>query len=279
VPKSSNRKNETRRANRDRRQRLEELRRQQRATERRKNMLFAGGAIAVGIALIAGAVIPTYLHDRSQKQKKKEAAEKARKVLQLAPTAAERAAGCLGVHQDPISPAAQHVTTPIDYSAEKYGDTNGGTPPLPPSGGKHNTVSLGDKNRFYPLSAKPRPERAVHNLEHGQVVVWYDAKVPAQQVTQLQALATTLPRLLAVGWYQGDLPSDKHVVLTSWARTDRCGSVSPDVIRSFYSKNVDNDLIAPESGLPAISSADQFAPDVLPGSSPSPSPSASASKK
>jgi hypothetical protein len=279
VPKSSSRKNDTRRANRDRRQRLEELRRQQRAAERRKNLLFTGSAILIAAALIAAAVVPTWLHDRAKKHKAAQAAKKERQVIQLAPTAAEKAAGCLGVHQDPISPAAQHYTTPIDYTKEKFGDTNGGTPPIPPSGGRHNPVSLGDKNRFYPLSEKPRPERAVHNLEHGFVVAWYDAKLPAADVKTLQTLTTKFPRFLAVGWYQGDLPAGKHMVLPSWARTERCSTANQGVISSFVSAHTDSDL-APEKGLPAISGADNYPPGVLPGlasSSPSPSTSPSAS--
>jgi len=278
VPKSSSRKNDTRKANRDRRQRLEELRRQQRAAERRKNFIFTGSAILIAVALIAGAVIPTYIHDRNKKRKAAEAAKKQRQVIQLAPTAAEKAAGCLGVHQDPLSAAALHVTTPIDYSKEKNGDTNGGTPPIPPTGGKHNPISLGDKNRFYPLADKPRPERAVHNLEHGYVVAWYDSKLPADQVAHLQALASAgnLSRLLVVGWTEGDLPANKHIVLTSWGRTDRCTKVSDDVINSFYKAHL-NSSLSPEAGLPAIQGADSYPANTLPGSSPAPSPSTSAS--
>src|SRR4051812_43724567 len=284
VPKSSSRKNDTRKANRDRRQRLDELRRQQRAAERRKNFIFTGSAIFIALALIAGAVIPTYLHDRSKKHKAAEAAKKQRQVIQLAPTAAEKAAGCLGVHQDPLSAAALHVTAPIDYTKEKNGDTEGGTPPIPPSGGKHNPVSLGDKTRFYPLSDQPRPERAVHNLEHGYVVAWYDSKLPAADVKTLQTLATapSTPRMLVVGWSQSDLPGDKHLVLTSWGRTERCATAAAPVIQSFYSSHVDSTL-APEKGLPVIQGADTLPAGQLPPTSasatPSPTPSATSAKK
>ena len=285
MAKGSSRKNDTRKANRDRRQRLEELRKQQRAAERRKNFLFTGSAIVIAIALIAGAVIPTYLHDRAKKRKAAEALKKERRVIQLAPTAAEKSAGCLGVHQDPLSAAALHVTTPIDYSKEKNGDTDGGTPPIPPSGGKHNPISLGDTNRFYPVADKPRPERAVHNLEHGYVVAWYDSKLPAADVKTLQTLTSSLQRFLVVGWYQGDLPADKHLVLTSWGRTERCSTASADVIRNFVSKHVDAN-IAPEKGFPPIQGADNYPASVLPGpaqasasASPSPTPSATSTSK
>jgi hypothetical protein len=273
VPKSSQRRNDARRANKDRRARLEDLRRQQRAAERRKNMITFGAASVVGVGLLAGAIIPAVLHDRAQ-------AAKSKPGYQAKPTAAERAAGCDGVHNDPLSAGGTtaHTTAPIDYTKEKFGDTRGGTLPIPPTGGHHNPVSLGDTNRFYPLSEKPRPERAVHNLEHGYVVVWYDDKVPAAQVATLQALASepNNSRLLVVGWWQSELPAGKHVVLTSWARTDRCATASDAVVTSFYKAHV-NASFAPETGLGPISGADKIPPGSLPASSPAPTASASAS--
>jgi hypothetical protein len=272
VPKSSKNKHETRRANRDRRQRLEELRSQQKAAERRKNWLFAGSAIVVALILIGAAVIPAYIHDRNKKAKEKAG-------YQFAPTSAEKAAGCLGVHNDPLSAAAQHVEGPIDYTKEKYGDDRDGTVPIPPTGGKHNALSLGDTVRFYPLSDKPRPERAVHNLEHGYIVVWYDSKLPEDQVTKLQELAKsgTLTRLLVVGWWQSDLPADKHVVFTSWGRTDRCTTVSDAVATKFYQDHL-NSEVAPEAGSAPIQGADSIPAGKLPSGNPStmPSPGATA---
>lgn len=274
MPKSSQRKNDVRRANRDRRARLEEMRRQQRQTERRKNMLFASSAGVVAAGLIAAAVVPAYLHDQAQKAKSKAG-------HQFAPTAAEKAAGCDGVHNDPVSPAAIHVANKtIDYAKQKYGDTRGGTPPLPPSGGPHNPVPLGDTTRFYGLDQNPRPERAVHDLEHGYIVGWYDSGLPAQQVSQLQQLATdpSLSRLLIVGWTQGALPDGKHFVLTSWGRTDRCASVSTAVVRQFYSAHV-NSKLAPEAGV-GTQGGEQFPASDLntlttPPSSTSPTPTSS----
>ena len=282
MAKGSSRKNDTRKANRDRRQRLEELRRQQRAAERRKNLLFTGSAILIAVGLIAGAVIPTYLHDRAKKRKAAEALKKERRVVQLAPTAAEKAAGCTGVHQDPLSPAANHVpNAAIDYTKSKFGDAAGGTQALPPSGGPHNPVPLGDKVRFYPLSEKPRPERAVHNLEHGYVVGWYDSSLPAADVTKLQGMAKdpSLSQMLVVGWTQGALPSAKPFVLTSWGRTERCATVSEDVVKAFYAKFVNNKNLAPEVGSGAMG-GDAFPADTVNttpvSSSSSPTPSASA---
>lgn len=281
MPKSSQRKNDTRRANRDRRARLEELKRQQRQAERRKNYLYAGSAIVVAVLLIGGAVVPTFLHDRSVSAKNK---ERSKVGFQATPTAAERAAGCDGTHNDPVARGAIHVPNqPIDYTTKTNGDTRGGTLAIPPSGGAHNPVPLGDKARFYGLDQKPRPERAVHNLEHGYVVAWYDSGLNGLQVRQLQQLATdpSLPRLLVVGWWQGQLPAGKHLVLTSWGRTDRCSSASPAVIRDFYAAHVDAPL-APEAGSGA-GGGEQFpANDLITAPaamSPTPTPTPTKTKK
>jgi hypothetical protein len=174
----------------------------------------------------------------------------------------------------------------IDYSKDDFGDTKGGTPAIPPSGGKHNPVPLGDTNRFYSLASKPRPERAVHNLEHGYVVAWYDSKLPAADVAKLQTLAKNPAdsRLLVVGWWQGDLPAGKHVVYTAWGRTDRCSSVSDAMVQAFYGKHL-NASLAPEAGAGTLG-GDQFpgsdlntTPGAAPGETASPGamPSATAS--
>lgn len=271
MPKSSQRRNDTRRQNKDRRARLDELRKQQRAAERRKNFLFMGSAILVGVLLVGGAVTLALVHDAAAKAKNKAG-------HQSAPTADEKAAGCLGVHNDPVATKDRnHLTTPIDYTKSKYGDNRSGALPIPPSGGNHNANTL-PANTFYPLSQQPRPERAVHDMEHGYVVVWYDSKLPGDQVAHLQALATqpAYNHLLVVGWWQGDLPLGKHLAMTSWGRTERCGSESDKVISAFYQAHVNSPLtpepgstMAGDSALPA----GQLNPPTAPATSPTPTPS------
>lgn len=284
MPKNSNRRNDVRRANKDRRSRLDEMRRQQRAVERRKNLMTLGAAVVVFLLLVGTVVILAVnkAHENDAKKHRVSNQLKAEKKEghQSKPTAAETKDGCLGVHTDPLSPPGKHVTNEIDYTKEKYGDTAGGTAPIPPTGGSHNAVSLGVKTRFYPLADKPRPERAVHNLEHGFVVIWYDSKVPAAQVQLLQAMANdpSMDRLLVVGWWQSDLPSDKHVVITSWSKTDRCSSMDTAAAREFYTVHV-NAPQAPEAGLPAIQGADELPSGQLPPVKPSASPSPSSTKK
>lgn len=260
MAKNSKNKHEIRRANRDRRQRLEEMRKQQKAAERRKNLLFVGTAIVVGLALVGVPVGLILKHDADANAKKA--------VGYTAPvSAAEKAAGCTGVHNDPVSPPGQHTLQAIDYAKEPYGDTAGGAPPIPPSGGKHNPVPLSDSNRLFTLAAAAKPERVVHNLEHGYVVAWYDDKLPAAEVAKLKTLATdpTLRQLLVVGWTSGELPLGKPFVLTSWGRTERCATVSADVVKAFYGAHANT--LAPEAGSgagPASCPPDTLATDQPP---------------
>ena len=287
MPKNSNRRDDVRRANKDRRSRLDEMRRKQRAAERRKNMITYGAAIVVALALVGTAILLAYnkahKNDAAKNRIKNQLKAEKTEGHQSKPTAAEAKDQCTGVHTDPSADSTRkHLPNEIDYSKEKFGDTADGAPPIPPSGGNHNQVSLGDQvTRFYPVADKPRPERAVHNLEHGYIVVWYDSKLPAEQVQLLQSMAKdpSMPRLIVVGWWQGDLPLDKHVVLTSWQKSERCGSIDTAVTRNFYNVHVDAPQ-APEAGLPAIQNADQLPAGQLPPvSSPSPSPSATSTKK
>lgn len=216
---------------RDRRARLEEMRAQQRREARRRNALTFGAAGAVGAIIVAAAIVPSYLHDQNAKKKLKVG-------YTAAATSAEKAAGCTGVHNDSVAAGAQHTVKPVDYKQ------------IPPSGGFHNPDPLPAAGHFFSLAQKPAPERAVHNLEHGFVVAWFDDKVPADQVSQLQQLSTQpdLDRLVAVGWTRGDLPDNKHFVLTSWGRTERCEKVSADVIRKFVKDHADDKKLAPEFG-------------------------------
>ncbi len=241
---------------RDRRARLEDLKRQQRAAERRKTMLTIVSGLIVGAILIAIPVVTSTL--QSGEKKRKAAVGYVSK-----PTAAAKAADCTGVRNDKASPGGQHTPDRVTY------DT------APPSSGRHNDDPLPDSIHFYAQSEHPSIERAVHLLEHGFVVGWYDTKLPADQVAKLKAASDTAgERFVAVPWDRQDFGENRHFALTAWGRTERCATVSPKVISEFVAKYVNK--TAPEGGAPG---------GKLPGASPpatpptSPAPSASPTKK
>lgn len=237
-------------AGKDRRAKLEELKRQQRAAERRKTLLAIVSGLVVGALLIA---IPVVTSIRSSGEKKRKAAV----GYLTAPGKEATAADCTGVRNDKMVGAAAHTEDKVSY------DT------APPSSGRHNPDPLPDSIHFYGMAEHPSVERAVHLLEHGFVLGWYDAKLPADQVAKLKAASATVgDRFVALPWDRSSFGEDRHFALTAWGRTQRCATVSPKVISEFVDKYTN--VTAPEAGSGGGSLP---SPPPLPPAVPSASPS------
>lgn len=221
----------------ERNARLDQLRREQKRKERRRAVLTYGTTGVVAVALLLGIVLYAISEN--------DAKNKTRKVGYLAkPSGAATAAGCTGTLND-ASRGSSHVATTVNYDES------------PPTSGNHNPDPLPDGIPFYNPKSGISTERAVHNLEHGFVVGWYDASLPADQVDRLRTLAANAgPRFIGVPWTRGAFGDGKHFVLTAWDRTQRCTTVSADVIKDFVTKHANPDATgvtwdsptAPESG-------------------------------
>ena len=70
--------------------------------------------------------------------------------------------------------------------------------------------------------------RAVHNLEHGRVVIYYNNLSDAE-VNQLETLATGQKKVVVLPWSG---LKDK-IVLGAWARWQRCNGVNVQAITTF----------------------------------------------
>lgn len=210
----------------ERNARLEALRREQRRAERRRALLIYGSAGVVALLLLAGIITYTVVDNRSK-------AESQKIGYVAAPSDAAVAANCTGVVNDPQlgNTHTRDSTTIVNYSA------------APPSSGDHDPDPLPDAIRFYNPDSGIRVERAVHNLEHGFIVAWYDTELPDDQVEKLREVAQNAgPRFIAVPWTRSVFPDDRHFVLTAWDRTQRCGTVSDEVVHDFIENYVDPDL-------------------------------------
>lgn len=121
---------------------------------------------------------------------------------------------------------------------------------VPPDHGVHNARTLRALTRFYERSDEPAPEQAVHDLEHGLVVVWYDDELPDDEVDALREVAVAMPlnRFVVVPWNRSTFADGRHVVLTAWGHTQRCRRVSGQVAYDFIRTYADKD--APEKGAP-----------------------------
>ncbi|HVF75273.1 MAG TPA: DUF3105 domain-containing protein [Acidimicrobiales bacterium] len=149
------------------------------------------------------------------------------------------AADCLPVASTrPVPQGPPHRTGTLDW------------PVVPPDSGEHHAQTLRITPRFYERDVDPPPERAVHDLEHGIVVAWYDRELPGDEVEVLRQVADAVPtnRFVVVPWNRAAFADGRHVVLTAWGHTQRCRRVSGQVFADFVRTYADKD--APEKGAP-----------------------------
>lgn len=215
----------------NRRETIEALRRQQRAQERRKTMLFVGVAVAVGLALIAAVAVPAYLESRNDPTKKA--------LASFGVPAGQ--AGCDAPVTDTAVGAGDHVTegTKVNY------------PSVPPSYGRHDGNFIVGPRPFYTSKDVPSVEKLVHSLEHGYTILWHDSTVTGNQLKTLQNIAAKARTEAATrGKFivapldesRGNLPAGKHIALSHWgdapgsgaqAFRQYCGQISGEVVEQF----------------------------------------------
>ena len=219
----------------NRRKLIEEQRRKARAKERRTTVLTIVLSTLLGAALIGGSV---YFSVQA-KHKPKATALRAVGV-------SSKDAGCLDPKSEPIPDAATGATkhTARDGDKVDYG-TN-----VPPTSGRHNPTPLpAGQKKFYSRQDNPPPERAVHDLEHAYVVVWYDKTVTDADIALLQKAADGAEgKFLVVPWDRGDFPDGKHIVITAWGERQQCSGVSGDAMQAFMDKYGGQNGKAPEKG-------------------------------
>ncbi len=206
----------------ERRERVEAMRREQRRKERRSSFLIYGIGSVLAVAVLLAAIIPSILQSRSRSEQRTVGYVKAA-------SSAASAAGCTGVRND-VQISRDHTTATVDYAKllTEKGEQ------VPPSSGPHDPNPLPDAIRFYQRADKPKIERAVHNLEHGFIVAWYDTALPQDQVSKLENIANQAgQRFIAVPYDRSVFPDGRHFVLTAWDRTQRCNTVDADVVASF----------------------------------------------
>ena len=182
-----------------RRREAEEAKRKElRSASRRRNLITSVIAL-----VIIGAVLALVLSDRQ--------AENA----PIGPASAQEA-GCGEVEEfDEVS--REHIEEGSQH--EPYNSD-------PPTSGPH--YSSPAEAQFF--SSPVEPERVVHNLEHGQIVIWYQPDLPEETIGQLQDLVEdAVPFVLATPYSGGDSP----IVLTAWQNSLSCETPSTAVFEDF----------------------------------------------
>jgi hypothetical protein len=126
-----------------------------------------------------------------------------------------RDAGCSYVN--PKAQSRQHVNElPRRYKANS----------VPRSSGPHSPETL-----IFGTYSDVVPElNAVHNLEHGAVIIWFGPKVPQATIVKINELYAEDPNGLIVAKHPklGD-----DIALVAWTHVARCPRVDEDAVKAF----------------------------------------------
>ena len=114
---------------------------------------------------------------------------------------------------------ADHI--PVGEPHEPYNSS-------PPTSGPHYEVPAETSFFVDPLP----PEQLVHNLEHGQIVIWYLPDAPSETLQQIEDLVRQEPLATAAIPYT-DIESPNQFVLTAWGASQSCEKVSQEVVDDF----------------------------------------------
>lgn len=196
-----------------RRERLEQLRAQERSKERRRAALIYGIAAVVALAVILGTVFAI----RSAQSEQNNVAEAASKDIE-------------GVEEfDGMS--AEHVDIDVDY------------PESPPVGGDHNPIWL-DCGVY----TEPVPEEnVVHSLEHGAVWLTYQPDLDEGQVSTLEDFGGDYDYTVVSPYEEQESP----VVATAWGLQLELDSADDPRLAAFVEKYVQGPQ-TPEPGASCI---------------------------
>jgi Protein of unknown function (DUF3105) len=230
----------------NRRAKIEEVRRQQRAAERRKTLIFVGVAAVIALAIVAAAAWPLYSEWRDDPSRQS--------VSDFGVALAS--AQCDTEQTAPASGTNEHVGP----GTEKPDATKVNYPTVPPAFGQHFAQPAPFTRKFYTASDRPPMEQLVHNLEHGYNVVWYDDTVKGEQLDDLRALAEKIgndedgnPYFIVSAWdtAYGAFPAGKHIGMSHWGAKQgirqMCGQVSGEAIERFVKAHPKSDSPEPNA--------------------------------
>ena len=98
----------------------------------------------------------------------------------------------------------------------------------PPTSGPHYEVPASPG--FFPDQLPP--EQVVHNMEHGQIVLWYSPDASSQTIDQVEGLVDKEPSSTVAIPYPNVQPAD-GIVVTAWTASMTCTQISEAAINEF----------------------------------------------
>jgi hypothetical protein len=120
----------------------------------------------------------------------------------------------------------------------------------PPTSGDHNPMPLPGRRRVVDTGVENIVERAVHNLEHAYVVVWYDESVVSREDVGAALNGVTATKVIAVPWFRGGMGESRPYVLAAWGHRQDCTALTAQVVEAFYAAHGGENGDAPEKLAP-----------------------------
>ncbi|MEU2714759.1 DUF3105 domain-containing protein [Streptomyces sp. NPDC007205] len=214
-----------------RKARIEEIRRAERARERRNRVLTVAASVVVVGGLVVGGVVLV----NSQSDNRKNSASDSKSSTSSGDSG-HWTTGKNGVQAWSGKLARTHVQTKVSY------------PMHPPVGGNHNPVWATCDGTVY---TKPlQDENAVHSLEHGAVWVTYTSKAKKADVDALAAKVKKTSYSLMSPYENQAAP----LILSAWGHQVSVKSADDPEVSKFFAAYVQGPQ-TPEPGAPCTSGA------------------------
>ncbi|MFE0329973.1 DUF3105 domain-containing protein [Streptomyces sp. NPDC058960] len=223
----------------ERKARMEQMRRAERARERRNRIL----TIAASVVVVAGLVVGGVVLIDSQSGSKASAASGSKDSAGGSKGSASGSKGSAKSAED-----SGHFVTGKDgvriwtgRLSRNHVTTNVPYPMRPPVGGDHNPVWLNCNGDVY--TEPVRDENAVHSLEHGAVWVTYSSKASKADVAALAAKVRKTPYTLMSPYENQASP----IMLTAWGHQLSVQSAGDPGVDRFLATYVQGEQ-TPEPG-------------------------------
>jgi hypothetical protein len=202
-------------SNADRKARIEEMRRAERARERRNRALTIGASVVVVIGLVVGGAV--LVNSQSDDDSSTAADSK--------PTGDAGISGSFTTGSDGVKTwkgklGQTHVAKAVKYPME------------PPVGGNHDQVWMNCNGDVYTKAINNM--NAVHSLEHGAVWVTYTSKAKKADVDALAAKVKQTPYTLMS-------PDEKQaapIMLSAWGHQRTVTGASDPNVDKFFAQYV-----------------------------------------
>lgn len=164
--------------------------------------------VTFGLALLIGALVVFLILSE-------------RKASEFTGGEDAQTADCSDVEEYPLATEPVHVDegTDVEY------------PSVPPTSGNHYETP---SNAAF-FSAAVEEERLVHNLEHGQIVIWYSSSAPDETVNDVEGyVLDTQDGAILAAPYEGLESGD--LAISAWGAAQSCEKVSAEVLDAFRVK-------------------------------------------